>query len=93
MPNPRKPLSGPGDPRHGTEAGYVIGCRQSCCRAAHAAAAGRRNAMRRRLLAEGAEITHGLKSSYDNWGCKCEPCAAAAAAYRRDLRASRAGVA
>ncbi|MBS45321.1 MAG: hypothetical protein CMH83_19555 [Nocardioides sp.] len=26
----------PGDPRHGTDTGYAAGCREACCRAAHA---------------------------------------------------------
>lgn len=30
------PIGGPDDPRHGSDTGYVAGCREDCCRRAHA---------------------------------------------------------
>ena len=33
--------------------------------------------------------THGTASTYNNWGCRCDLCRAASAAYARELRARR----
>lgn len=85
---PRRPLT-PTDPRHHTMAGYRAGCRQPCCRTAWATWSRQRRASRKQLLAEGADIEHGTRSSAVNWGCSCFPCRSAHADYVADWRAHR----
>lgn len=36
---------------------------------------------------------HGLRETYNKWGCRCDPCRAASAAYLRERKAARKAVA
>ena len=47
----------PEDPRHATNAGYLAGCRETCCRTAHAAY--RRNLRTRQYLTRGNLVIDG----------------------------------
>lgn len=50
----------PGDPRHGTNAGYIAGCHDTCCKHAHATY--RRNLYARQYLARGGMTIPALGS-------------------------------
>lgn len=79
-----------------TTNGYEDGCRCDGCRGTH-----RRRSRKRKLerFDERVEINgrlvavnafmHGHKSTYANWGCRCEPCTEANAEYLRQWRAPR----
>jgi len=74
----------PGDPRHGTDNGYVYyGCRCGECAAAHRSRMREGYASRlARGLAEG-DRRHGTKTGYSAWGCRCDACKAAYRARQR----------
>jgi hypothetical protein len=81
-----KPLTGPDDPRHGTMAGYKRGCCCFDCRCANTDRVLVQNAQRRARLNAGlASPAHGRYTTYSNWGCRCQPCRDAWAAYWRDM--------
>lgn len=65
------------DPRHGTERGYCAGCRESCCRVAHA----RYNAVKKaERIARGVpDHVHGTPNGYANYACRCDACQIATA--------------
>lgn len=61
------------DPRHGTYAGYVRGCRCDPCRKANATyTKARRNANRGKQPHK-----HGQANGYIDYRCNCNPCMAA----------------
>ncbi len=76
-------------------------CRCTGCRAAHNAMINRRRAERyaARVLVNGVWIAplpaekHGRVTLYANWGCRCQPCTAAASASSRRSRLSRLALA
>jgi hypothetical protein len=60
------------------------------CRKDHNLAALEGNESRhRRLLADPTIAKHGSASTYLNWGCRCDPCRAAATAKSRTSRGSQ----
>lgn len=68
--------------------------RCSCdeCRDASTARAGSERASRAaRLAADPTLAAHGNPSTYSNWGCRCQPCAAAnsarCASYKQQAKA------
>lgn len=78
------------EPWHGTITGYNRHrCRQPACRAAARAATAEARQRRLALRVErggrsyaerdtnGNPLPHGDASTYQNWGCRCEPCTAA----------------
>lgn len=69
---------------HGTDSCYVKGCRKDECRRAHNEAHTR---MRRARYAEFAagEVSppHGRRSTYLNYGCRCDECTEANRVYVR----------
>jgi hypothetical protein len=78
----------PGDPRHGTTAGYNYHrCHCQQCRNANAAYS--TVIRRRRGVAarppKGSNLTHGLRSTYVH-GCHCDQCREAERRYKADLR-------
>lgn len=87
--------------RHGTRTCYASGCRCARCTEAQRVGLGERKAQRYadreltdgRLVATAAGLTHGNKSTYNNWGCRCRPCtevnSARSAAYYRARRAAQ----
>ena len=78
MPVRNKIQAGDGDPRHGTENGYVNhGCR---CDACMAAGQERRDGLRDSFAAD--DPRHGTISGYSNFGCRCELCATAIQEYK-----------
>jgi hypothetical protein len=91
---------------HGGSGGaYARGCRcPECCAANTARTMRRRNeryAVRvwrigadgtPYLFAPGAELAHGAESTFNNWGCRCPPCAAANSAKCSDYRDRKARV-
>lgn len=61
---------------HGSKRSYDAGCRCLKCRSAN----NKYHALKRADRAsrrEGADLAHGLESTYTNWGCRCAECAAA----------------
>jgi hypothetical protein len=77
---------------HGRPTGYSnYGCRCGECTAAWTAKIQRRRSDRRALLepdesgvmVTSAPVRHGLKATYDNWGCRCRPCTDAKTEYAR----------
>lgn len=62
----------PDDERHGSERGYSAGCRQFCCKRAHAEF----NAIRKQIrIARGIpEHAHGTTNGYSNYDCRCDAC-------------------
>lgn len=77
-----------GDPRHGTFFFYKQGCRCTICRDAW----NHYNLMQRlRRTNEGLaddDKRHGTANGYLNYGCRCEECVSAYAAYHADNRGS-----
>lgn len=72
---------------HGTPTAYIGGCRCLLCKAGWARAQAERVESRRRRLAEDFYVvTHGLNSTYVNWGCRCSPCSEAHAIACRRAR-------
>lgn len=73
---------------------YRKGCRCPECRADHAALARYYRTLRRetRVLTGGVLTAplppeaHGQLSTYVNWGCRCDRCMSANAAYSRKWR-------
>lgn len=60
------------DPRHGSENGYSAGCREFCCKRAHAQYNAKKKAER---IARGIpEAVHGTLNGYANYGCHCVKC-------------------
>lgn len=76
---------------------YHRGCRCGGCRAARCARTLELRAEKksRRVLIDGRLVAptneHGTISTYNNWGCRCDPCVEAATAYHRRYRALRRG--
>lgn len=61
--------------RHGNASTYRRGCRCAECKKAHTARILRMTADRTRRLAEDPSLApHGKRSTYSNWGCRCELC-------------------
>lgn len=77
-----KPLSAV-DERHGTNAGYMHGCRCEPCVKARMAYRVERRANPPKPRATNSE--HGTNSRYTK-GCRCDDCRAAATAWARDYR-------
>ncbi|SEF34349.1 hypothetical protein SAMN05421837_107332 [Amycolatopsis pretoriensis] len=84
---------------HGTAHGYKnVGCRCVACSEANRAAARdeRHRRYARRLLVDGVWVApvaaerHGRVTTYNAWGCRCEPCTGAASAERQRLARVRA---
>jgi hypothetical protein len=83
---------------HGTQARYSSKCRCDLCRKAHAeyarAARARERGSDTRRNAH--VVRHGTYNEYNNYGCRCDECKAAIAAYRlprnRAWRTRNAGV-
>jgi len=68
-----------GDPRHGTDNGYVhYRCRCPECRKVNALRQRQGSVARaERLVADPTLAVHGDLGTYDNWKCRCLECTAA----------------
>lgn len=80
--------------KHGTHNAYRAGCRCDDCRRGHAVYCWEKRQERMRRLRSGqvGRLPHGTKSTYTNWGCRCEPCTQANTATIREYR-TRGGAA
>jgi hypothetical protein len=63
---------GESDPRHGTERGYSAGCRQFCCKRAHAEYNAQRKVTRKEKGIP--DHVHGSRNGYVNFDCRCDAC-------------------
>lgn len=73
-----KPLTGPNDPRHGTQCGYGYwGCRCAKCRAAATE--------RAREARQTVTVTNHGRYGYD-MGCRCDECSTAKRASEKARR-------
>lgn len=71
---------------HGTARGYANhGCRQPCCKAAHAAAQRKRQDRLSQLPWD--QVPHGTANGYVNYRCRCVDCKAAKRVSNRGGRA------
>lgn len=68
-----------GDPRHGTNGYYNLGCRCDVCRAANTAHLREYRARIKGTLSPG-DPRHGTSNGYFNYGCRCRPCTDASTA-------------
>ena len=85
---------------HGIKSSYSRGCRCDECRAANTKWQRESGNVRRyrgrcfdsrtvidgRLVALVEPERHGNRNTYNSYGCRCQPCSAAAASYRKARR-------
>lgn len=81
----RTPAPGDGDPRHGTTAGYIAGCRGDDCKRANRAY---RDNQRRRGLPDVGDPRHGTVGGYTNYRCRCDRCVDAMRTWDSTRRSS-----
>lgn len=81
--------AGPGDPRHGTPAGYFANCRCKPCKSAGKARRWEKHVEKMRRIQSGElAIPHGL-TGYLGYYCRCEICRLAGAASREATKAKK----
>lgn len=83
----------PDDPRHGTYAGFIQGCRNDCCREANRVYTRQRRARLRAVPLSPDSDLHGRTTTYYDYGCHCPKCreavrAAKAAQFERRVAAA-----
>lgn len=72
-----------GEPvEHGTVKKYRALCRCDACRIAWASYCREEREKRSKVAPKNTRLKHGSISTYNNWGCRCDKCKAAAKTYR-----------
>jgi hypothetical protein len=71
---------------HGKPTGYAQGCRCGRCIEANRESARQRSQER---ATRQDQAVHGRASTYQNWGCRCDPCKAAHSIRLKQRRSGR----
>jgi hypothetical protein len=76
--------------KHGTSYAYTNGCRCDVCReGSRVRVAIALEARKERLLIDPTLAPHGVRNTYVNWKCRCEPCTTANTTHFRLRRTAR----